>query len=1109
MITMDKKLTENGQKLVEQTMQASLQLLPLIMNNIPQAVFWKDRDLVYLGCNRAFADDAGLSSPEEVIGKTDFDMPWKDQAELYRADDWRVMEMGDPKLNYEEPQTTPDGSTIWLRTSKIPVQENGQIVAVLGMYEDITESKRAEEASKDERRRFQTILEAVRVPTLISRLSDGIVLYANQAIADVSQVHLDKMIGFKTGNFYANPDDRKTVLEALRQYGHINDFEVQFRRTDGSLYWGLLSSRIINYEGEPCVLSTYIDITGRKQIEQALRDSQQLLQTVMDNIPQSIFWKDSNLTYLGCNKAFANDAGLTLPSDVIGKTDWDMPWKEQAELYRADDSLVMQSGTPKLNYEEPQTTPDGSVTWLRTSKVPLHDPEGNTYAVLGMYEDITERKNLEQQVQTAFDRRGQQVQLSTQVSQSIAAATSLDDLYERVVTQVKEQFGYYHTQLLRYEPAQDAVVLVTGYGETGAKMLAASHRMPMGEGLIGTAAETGETVLRPALENDPDWHANVLLPETKGEIAVPIKLGNQILGVLDVQSDTANALGLDDQLLLEGLCGQIATAIENTRLQQEMVERLEEINRLYRAMSHEGWQTYRERADIPTSFVFDQGGLKQATDTGLTEELFSKIPLTVPGGEVIGTLAVADDPQRPISPEDQDFLQQISEQVALALESARLFEQTQDALSDVAHRAAELEAVARVSATTSTVLDPDKLLQAVVDLTKERFSLYHAHIYLADEAWQTLLLAAGAGEVGRKMVADNWSIPLDHQSSIVAGAARERKSIIANDVQHDQDSGFLSNILLPDTRSEMAVPMIVGEKVLGVFDVQSDVAGHFTEEDAKIYTTLAAQVAIALQNARLYVEQAATVTQLRELDRLKSAFLANMSHELRTPLNSILGFSDVILEELDGPVTEIMDNDLRLIQKNGKHLLHLINDVLDMAKIDAGRMNLHPEKFKLHELFDEVLGITSSLALEKSLSLNITDDSDRDVEVIADRTRIQQVMINLVNNAIKFTEKGEITVHASHRSQDEHVLISVRDTGLGIPSDHLEAIFQEFTQVDTSTTRKAGGTGLGLPISRKLIELHGGRLWAESTGISGEGSVLYVELPLEARISEPVEKQEK
>jgi signal transduction histidine kinase len=253
------------------------------------------------------------------------------------------------------------------------------------------------------------------------------------------------------------------------------------------------------------------------------------------------------------------------------------------------------------------------------------------------------------------------------------------------------------------------------------------------------------------------------------------------------------------------------------------------------------------------------------------------------------------------------------------------------------------------------------------------------------------------------------------------------------------------------------------------------------------------------------MEQAATVTQLRELDRLKSSFLANMSHELRTPLNSILGFTDVMLEELDGPLTPNMDNDLKLIQKNGKHLLHLINDVLDMAKIESGKMNLIIEKFNLNETIEDVMSLTSSLANEKGVALSLETESDQNVFIRADHTRLRQVLINLVNNGIKFTEKGGVSVRVTH--QDNDVLISVKDTGLGIPIDHLESIFQEFTQVDSTTTRKAGGTGLGLPISRRLIEMHGGKLWAESSGENGNGTTFHVLLPIEALVAEAIESE--
>ncbi len=197
-----------------------------------------------------------------------------------------------------------------------------------------------------------------------------------------------------------------------------------------------------------------------------------------------------------------------------------------------------------------------------------------------------------------------------------------------------------------------------------------------------------------------------------------------------------------------------------------------------------------------------------------------------------------------------------------------------------------------------------------------------------------------------------------------------------------------------------------------------------------------------------------------------------------------------------------MNNDLGLIHKNGQHLLHLINDVLDMAKIDSGKMNLHVEKFNINELFMDVTSITSSLAKERSLNLVIEANSDQEVEVNADKIRLRQVMINLVNNAMKFTEKGQVTIHAQR--EENNVLISVKDTGIGIPADHLESVFQEFTQVDTTTTRKTGGTGLGLPISRRLIQMHSGRLWAESTGVNGEGATFHVQLPIEANVNEDI-----
>ncbi len=601
--------------------------------------------------------------------------------------------------------------------------------------------------------------------------------------------------------------------------------------------------------------------------------------------------------------------------------------------------------------------------------------------------------------------------------------------------------------------------------------------------------------------------------ETQGSspansLAVPIEISGANVGEIRLADEENRQWTAAEIQVVRATVARVGQHIENLRLLAQAERYRAEAEQVSRRLTSEGWNEYlKTRHDLAAGYIYDQNQVQplQTSHRAVSQPAISHslIVHDQPIGELIVNAEAKDGAHA------ADIVAAVAQQLSEHIENLRLLEQAEqrrvqaDGLTqELAQRASQLETVATLSTTASTVLDPEKLLQDVVDLTKQRFGLYHAHIYLTDESGQSLVLASGAGEIGRQMVAEQHAISVSEEYSQVARATREQKPIIINDVQ--SQPGFDPNPLLPNTRSEMAVPMITGDRVIGIFDVQSDNPDGFSREDASIYTTLAAQVAVALQNARLYVEQAATVTQLRELDRLKSSFLANMSHELRTPLNSILGFADVMLEGLDGDLTPNMDNDLGLIRKNGQHLLNLINDVLDMAKIESGSMSLNPENFRVHEILDEVTSITSTLASEKNIALFIKDDSDQDLEIYADRTRLRQVMINLVNNSIKFTDKGKISIHAQ-RIEDNRVLITVKDTGIGIPPDKLEAVFQEFTQVDISSTRKVGGTGLGLPISRKLVEMHGGHLWAESTGVYGEGSSFFVEMPLEAQIAETQE----
>ena len=413
------------------------------------------------------------------------------------------------------------------------------------------------------------------------------------------------------------------------------------------------------------------------------------------------------------------------------------------------------------------------------------------------------------------------------------------------------------------------------------------------------------------------------------------------------------------------------------------------------------------------------------------------------------------------------------------------------ALQENVARAQELETVADVSSVVASLLVVDKLLQTVVDLTKERFNLYHAHVYLLSEAGDTLELATGAGEAGRLMRERGYRIAFDHPASLVARCARSREAVIANDVTQAPD--FLPNPLLPATRAEMAVPLVVGDTLIGVLDLQSDKVGNFTELKARIKTILGNQIAVAIQNARQYGQQAEIAEQLRKVDRLKSEFLASMSHELRTPLNSIIGYSRMLLDGVSGDLPEEVNEDLGAIHYGGQHLLSLINDILDLAKIEAGRLDIDPHPVDLFQLAEEVGRMTSVLVKDKPVS--IVFDLDPDMPPLrADLVRVRQILNNLISNAIKFTEHGEVRLSASYEPGADMVLLDVSDTGMGIEPDRVPYVFERFYQADSSSSRKAGGTGLGLTITQHLVNMHGGKIWVEST--LGQGSKFYFTLPI-------------
>jgi signal transduction histidine kinase/DNA-binding response OmpR family regulator len=296
--------------------------------------------------------------------------------------------------------------------------------------------------------------------------------------------------------------------------------------------------------------------------------------------------------------------------------------------------------------------------------------------------------------------------------------------------------------------------------------------------------------------------------------------------------------------------------------------------------------------------------------------------------------------------------------------------------------------------------------------------------------------------------------------------------------------------------NRMVVPIRLQDRVLGFIELEADEqTGAWTEDDREMAESVAEDLAIAVQDARALMITERALDEMREADQLKSQFLANMSHELRTPLNSIIGFSRVILKGIDGPITETQQEDLSAIYNAGQHLLGLINNILDLSKIEAGKMDLAFTEVDLNEIIRNIMSTAVGLVKDKPIEL-VVDVPEGLPHINADNIQVRQILLNLVSNAAKFTERGKIGVSAGlvTRNNRDEVLVSVFDTGPGIDYKDQERLFEPFTQVDASPTRKTGGTGLGLSICRHLVELHGGKIWVDSA--PGKGSTFSFTLPV-------------
>ncbi|HEU4921689.1 MAG TPA: GAF domain-containing protein, partial [Burkholderiales bacterium] len=460
-------------------------------------------------------------------------------------------------------------------------------------------------------------------------------------------------------------------------------------------------------------------------------------------------------------------------------------------------------------------------------------------------------------------------------------------------------------------------------------------------------------------------------------------------------------------------------------------------------------------------------------------------------GEAIGVILTARRQALPFDDKQVALIQSFADQAVIAIENVRLFKELQERTEALTKSVSQLTALGEVGQAISSSLELETVLKTIVQRAVELAGLDGGSIYEFDEGDGRFHLRA-AEHVEDEILAVSRNSPIRLGEGVVGRAGATREPVVVEDVLDESYKSRVRELLIKSgSRALLAVPLLREDFLLGALVVYRKSPGPFAPEVIELLKTFATQSAVAIQNARLFREIAAKSSQLEEASRHKSQFLASMSHELRTPLNAILGFNEMILGQVYGEVPADMKEPLEDVQKSGKHLLRLINNVLDLAKIEAGKMELSLADYSVHDTVESVRSTLRPLAEAKGLELVVNVPEDIPL-AYGDGGRLTQCLMNLAGNSLKFTKQGKVEIAVE--AENGCLRWRVSDTGIGIPPDKISTLFSEFKQTDATIASEYGGTGLGLSITKKFVEMHGGRIWVESE--LGKGSVFTLEIPL-------------
>jgi GAF domain-containing protein/CheY-like chemotaxis protein len=510
-------------------------------------------------------------------------------------------------------------------------------------------------------------------------------------------------------------------------------------------------------------------------------------------------------------------------------------------------------------------------------------------------------------------------------------------------------------------------------------------------------------------------------------------------------------------------------------------------------------QTVQQIADVEagnmswfSDAVGHQSQLEQARERGWRSAI--QMPM-LRGGDVVGVIAVSRVQPGDFSPGEIAVLQTFADQAVIAVENARLLTELHERTGQLQRSVGQLTALGEVGQAVSSSLDLETVLTTIVSRAVELTGVDGGVVFEYDEAAEEFEWRAATGQEGALAEARRVA-RIRKGEGVLGRTAITHEPVQVPDITREgaYESRLRDTLVESGVRALLAVPMLREGHLMGSLVVNRNTPGDFPPETVDLLRTFATQSALAIQNARLFKEIAEKSGQLEIASRHKSEFLANMSHELRTPLNAIIGYSEMLQEDAADLGAERFVADLQKIHAAGRHLLELINAVLDLSKIEAGKMDLYLETIDIASLVRDIAAVIKPLAEKNTNRLSLEFDGTIGT-MHADLTKVRQSLFNLLSNACKFTERGTVALAVARERDDagEWITFAVSDTGIGMTPEQMGRLFEEFSQAEASTTRKYGGTGLGLALSRRLCRMMGGDITMASA--PGEGSTFTMRLP--------------